>query len=506
MSVLASLTVHGLRGFASPQSVEFARPNDVPGSGLTVLVGANNAGKSTVLEALRAFAQRAAAPSFAQGRRNVAAGDRVSITLRDEAGQEWAIRSLHAGGSETALTPPQPPPTFPRLFALPSRRAFNPYFGKSEFGRDQYVRQYMKLETTRQTTVQGFESRLFGALANKGAFDEVLGEVLDPVPDWAIDQHDTGQYFLKFVNASGAHSSEGVGEGIVSLFFLVDALYDSQPGDVIAVDEPELSLHPALQRRVSDLFTKYAADRQIVVATHSPYFVNLRALEAGATVVRAHKRGDHSVLSQLKPGTAARFKGLLNDTHNPHVFGLKAQEVFFLEDPPVLVEGPEDVVYMGRVEGSIGVDLKGELFGWGVGGASKMGTVAQVLHDLGFERVCGILDNDKRGDRDRLSAKFPTYRFVTIPAKDIRTKPASPPKAEVKGLLDDKNRAVRPEHVEATRAVLNELNEYLKSGAAAASSDGVGDGAVAATSVIPTSEGEGFPTTDNKEPTDPNVP
>ena len=339
---------------------------------------------------------------------------------------------------------------------------------------------YMGLSNTRKPIVSGFESRLFRANENRAEFNDVLTKVLDPVPNWVIDQHDTGQYFLKFVNDASAHSSEGVGEGIVSLFFLIDALYDSRPGDVICVDEPELSLHPAIQRRVSDLFAEYAADRQIIVATHSPYFVNLRALEAGATVVRAHKKNGHSELSQLQSETAAKIKGLLNDTHKPHILGLKAQEVFFLEDPPVLVEGQEDIVYLNRVEDSIGVKIDGELFGWGVGGAGNMETIAEVLHDLGFEHVVGVLDNDKEADRDRLAVEFPTYRFVTIPAKDIRTKEARPATQKVEGLLNDKNREVRQEHQQATRALLEDLNAYLKGGAKAGSaSDPVVDGVVA---------------------------
>ncbi len=464
MPHLDSITVHGLRGFAAPQSVKFAQPIGESGSGLTVLVGANNAGKSTVLEALRAFASPRNPSSFSQGRRNVTAGDQVTITLRDTTGAGQTLRTQVAGGSETVFEPAQQPASFPKLFAIPSRRAFNPYFGKSKYERDQYTSSYMGLDNARQTAVAGFESRLFRANENRAAFNEVLRNVLDPVPDWAIDQHDTGQYFLKFVSDTGAHSSEGVGEGIVSLFFLIDALYDSRPGDVICIDEPELSLHPAIQRRVSDLFAKYAADRQIIVATHSPYFVHLHSLEAGATVVRAHKQSGHSVLSQLQSLTAAKIKGLLNDTHKPHILGLKAQEAFFLEDPPVLVEGQEDIVYLNRVEESIGVAINGELFGWGVGGAGNMGIIAQILHDLGFERVAGILDNDKEADRDRLAAEFPTYRFVTIPAKDIRTKEARPSTEKVEGLLNDKNRAVREEHQDATRELFVTLNAYLKEG------------------------------------------
>lgn len=53
--MIQRLTVSGLRGFSEEQSIEFAVPNGNPGSGLTVLVGSNNSGKTTVLEALGYF-------------------------------------------------------------------------------------------------------------------------------------------------------------------------------------------------------------------------------------------------------------------------------------------------------------------------------------------------------------------------------------------------------------------------------------------------------------------
>jgi DNA repair exonuclease SbcCD ATPase subunit len=52
---IRSLTINGLRGFASPQKISFAEPNNTVGSGLTMLVGPNNEGKSTVIEAICAF-------------------------------------------------------------------------------------------------------------------------------------------------------------------------------------------------------------------------------------------------------------------------------------------------------------------------------------------------------------------------------------------------------------------------------------------------------------------
>jgi predicted ATPase len=67
-------------------------------------------------------------------------------------------------------------------------------------------------------------------------------------PHWTIDQSSQGTYYLKFSNDDKHHSIDGMGDGIVSLFSIVDALSDSKPGDIIVNDKPELSLHPGLQK------------------------------------------------------------------------------------------------------------------------------------------------------------------------------------------------------------------------------------------------------------------
>jgi predicted ATPase len=67
---------------------------------------------------------------------------------------------------------------------------------------------------------------------------------LNPVPSWYIERADNGQYYLKFKSGDSFHTSEGLGEGFISLLFIVDALYDSEPGQTVVIDEPELSLQP----------------------------------------------------------------------------------------------------------------------------------------------------------------------------------------------------------------------------------------------------------------------
>jgi len=461
-----SLKIHGLRGFAKQQELRLAVPTGEPGSGLTVLVGANNAGKSTAIEALQALCQRQA-PSFTQGRRNVAAGDEVSISIETDTGHVASLKSIRAGTSETIFEKsPQMGDLSSGLLVLPARRTFNPYFGKSETSRDDYM-VHIGFPNVRSSSLESFTYRLFAIERNRVAFDAVLAKVLDSVPDWSIDQMDSGQYFLKFRSNGATHSSEGLGEGLVSLLYIVDALYDSSDKHLIAIDEPELSLHPALQRRLSSLLVEYAATRQIVIATHSPYMVNLDALPRGATIARLHTGTDGSVISQLTPQKAKLIFGLMQNKNNPHVLGMNAQEIFFVPDKVVLVEGQEDVVFLERVQQSLGIQLAGNIFGWGVGGAENMELMATVLRELGFSRVVGILDGNRSALATRLATVFPDYHFFAIAADDIRTKKAVPAKAAVSGLLDDENRDVRFPLKVNTEQQFRAANAYLAAAVAA---------------------------------------
>lgn len=451
---IASLAILGLRGFATRQELKLATPNGADGSGLTVVVGPNNAGKSTIVEALRTFAHES--PSFTEGKRNRAAGERVSISVTDDAKQMYELRTVAGGGSETEWQPQRP--NF-RILALPSRRHFSTFFGKTTWERNQYS-VHLASSSSRGSPLDGFAYRLFEIQRNRAGFNDVLKLVLDPLPSWSIDQGEGGQHYLKFAHGDQTHSSEGMGEGLVSLMVLVDALYDSHEGDVIVIDEPELSLHPAFQRRVSALLRTYSSSRQIVVATHSPYFVDLGSLAVGGSIARVHFTQNGSTISQISRHMAERLSGLLRNERNPHALGTDARESFFLEDRVVLVEGSDDVIYYERVASQLGLEIPGNFFGWGVGGADNMGLFAKLLEELGFRSVAGLVDNDRAHVVGRLNDEFPDYRFYSIPAPDVRTKAARAAEPEVVGLLD-RQYTVREEFRAATRAILEDLGRHL---------------------------------------------
>lgn len=450
---IKQMEISGYKGFRKTQILKFAIPNGTLGSGLTYLTGANNSGKSSVIEAIKAR-NGWSSPSFALEARNLYNEEVVLNYIVNE--KEETIKSIGKGSSETTWDVDKDTRS---IFIVPSRRAFNPVFGKGEASRSDYIVQ-QSLTAVRPTMLDQFHSRLFTIQKDPDNFNVLLSKVLGYQPKWAIDLSNGG-YFLKFYNGESSHNSDGLGEGIVSVFSIIDALYDSKPGTTIVIDEPELSLHPTLQRRLFKLLNEYAGNRQIVIATHSPYFIDPSSILNGAALIRVINSESGTEIIQITEKSKKALKKLATkNTYNPHVFGLNTKEIFFQEDGIIVVEGQEDVLCFPDIEEQLGIKFNGSFFGWGAGGASQIEHVCSLLEDLGFKKVVGILDGDKKETIPGLQELFAGFKFFSISADDIRLKKYQDAKPEKEGLLDSKN--VLLEKFKAdTRTLIENVNEYL---------------------------------------------
>jgi predicted ATP-dependent endonuclease of OLD family len=221
MDYFSKLSLLGLRGFDEVQTIDLAIPNGESGSGLTVIVGPNNAGKSTVIEALKVFG-RHQTPSIPKGKRNDRANQSIAVTLEKTNAEKLTIRTKNNGGSETEWVPALNWQQHRDwiVFTLPSRRTFNPFFGKNLIQRDAYL-QNQSNNVERNAVLSGFDGRIFRIEENREKFNQVLYKIvdIDDIPDWNIDLADNGQHYINVRTGSGSHNSEGLGEGIVSLFF-----------------------------------------------------------------------------------------------------------------------------------------------------------------------------------------------------------------------------------------------------------------------------------------------
>jgi len=69
-------------------------------------------------------------------------------------------------------------------------------------------------------------------------------------------------------------------DGTLKMLAYLTVLYDPDPPQLVGIEEPENQLHPRLLPELAEECRKAAARTQLMVTTHSPYFVNgLRAEE-----------------------------------------------------------------------------------------------------------------------------------------------------------------------------------------------------------------------------------
>lgn len=457
--MIKEMHISGFRGFGVPQVVPFAIPNGEDfGSGLTIITGANNSGKTTIIESIRAFNGKES-PSFSEGRRNKQAKEIVELKLVSDTESISSIKSVPGGGSSTEKTGS----LANKIYVLQSRRAIPFEFGKTQWDREQFIMYSQNLSNQRDSSLSSFEARIFEIEKNKPAFDAVIQQILGEDFQWTVDQRDSGQYYLKYTKDDVTHSSEGVGDGIWSIFTICAALFDAPENSTVVIDEPELSIHPALQKKLMRLFGEYSKTRQIVISTHSPYFIDWSAIINGAMLIRAVKDGTSTKCFYMTEESRRLFAGILNDLNNPHTLGIEANEVFFLNDKIILVEGQEDVVIFNKIANTLGISLQEYFFGWGVGGAPKMKAFLQLFRDMGYKKVVAILDGDKKDVADELDKDYAEigYIFFTLPTDDIRDKKERTTASKC-GIASEKG-VLKEEYKSAIEELFCKISDFFRS-------------------------------------------
>ena len=95
---IKKLNIEGLRGFSKNVEIEFAMPDGKNyGSGLTVLVGPNNSGKSTVIEAVHLLS--ISTDVIPISARNILNDSMVRIEATDNIGHTYSLQSTSNKGA-----------------------------------------------------------------------------------------------------------------------------------------------------------------------------------------------------------------------------------------------------------------------------------------------------------------------------------------------------------------------------------------------------------------------
>ncbi len=138
-------------------------------------------------------------------------------------------------------------------------------------------------------SVPAIKRRLLALLADVSpGFDDI-----EVVPEGGALQ----LYLIEGERRMGSYRISG---GTLRYLMLLAILLDPSPPPLIAIEEPDLSLHPDVLPTVRDLMLEAAERTQILVTTQSPTFLDAWTDHPSAVVV-CEREGDSTTLRRLDP-------------------------------------------------------------------------------------------------------------------------------------------------------------------------------------------------------------
>lgn len=117
---------------------------------------------------------------------------------------------------------------------------------------------------------------LYLATDRSRLFEQLRGLIAEIVPDIGRLEVRTsgGQLRVVVENAAGDLNLKDLGTGVEQLLMTLTVGLMEAPPFTLVIEEPETNLHPAAQRALLGLLQSWAADRQVIVATHSPVMLD----------------------------------------------------------------------------------------------------------------------------------------------------------------------------------------------------------------------------------------
>lgn len=456
MATIASISIENYRGFYAARQILPAQPNGESGSGLTVLVGPNNSGKTSVLNAIR----------LALNPRQVDLEHRheaqvLKISITNDAGETKSVSNPDCGANLVVSGNEHTWPRRDDFRVVPSRRSWAPYTGSQRMLLNDYWQQTFNRSDAQEDPY--LVSRIADlSIEQRKEFDKLLKELLPQVGTWRIELS-RGQTFIQYETRTGArHAADLFGDGMASLFRVALALFDSREGHVVAIDEPELSLHPQAQKTLADVLARFAQNRQIIITTHSPYFVNWSDISAGAKIYRLSQEKDGISVGALDSDTVTDIERLIADWQKPNLLDAVSREVFFA-DEVLFLEGQEDVGLLRKFTQERNLpDVPA--FGYGAGGAGNIKFFLRMASDLGIP-AAAIFDGDHADTKAEAEKEFPEYLIELLPAADIRDKPKRNEKKETDEIekegIFDRRGVIKPQYEEYLSTLLRKISEFL---------------------------------------------
>ncbi len=144
---------------------------------------------------------------------------------------------------------------------------------------------------------------------------------------------------LKEYNLPNFIGFDHVGKGMHQVLIILTHLIQLQPEDTLFIEEPELFIHPELQKQLLTVFQRYLPSHQIIFTTHSPFFLD-------------NLPENHSIHLVRRISGAASVQTLTKEECGPifDELGIRASD-FLLYNGVILFEGTKDIQLFKEILG-----------------------------------------------------------------------------------------------------------------------------------------------------------
>ena len=224
--------------------------------------------------------------------------------------------------------------------------------------------------------------------------------------------HDSGVIYLEIEdNTEASYQMEERSDGFKYFFSLLVemASHNIEGGDIIfLLDEPGLKLHPSGQRDLLKYLEELSEKHRIIYTTHSPFLIN-----------RLYPNRVRIVDRDIEKGTIFKFKGFSKNWKPMRSsLGLNIKDSFYYSDKALIVEGPEDLIFISSLieyfNKNGDLDLNTDLFSFiDAGGESNLPAMVQIIMD--DERPTLVLiDSDSISTYNKLNKKVNSVNDTSV--------------------------------------------------------------------------------------------
>jgi predicted ATP-dependent endonuclease of OLD family len=417
---IRQLKIQNFKGYFEEQILNFAMPDGRKGSGLTVIVGPNNTGKTSTLEAMLVSENK----RINEGDRHQ--GREMSIVKVDETGVEFVYKNIDNGSQIKQMNSNLSNNKKIDFEIVGAKKFWNDTTGNLNGLVLSGLSNTLSADLRKnQQTVDVFAHLITvnKDVKFKKELDFLLKKMIENFSSWVIETDSSSTDYLKYTANGVSHRSNNLGDGVLAIFRIAVHLLSNERDLPLIIDEPETSLHPHTQRKLSKILSEFSAKKQIIITTHSPYFMNWSDFENGSSVIRLNKYYDKKItISKLD--SSAKYASFISANYTnyqkPQMLDIVAKEIFF-SNRILFVEGQDDVGIIKKYLSDKNIDYDFDIFGYGVGGENNMKLFLQLAKDLGIHKVAAIYDgNSKEFTKDKLS--FLEFKLLKTSHDDIRDK------------------------------------------------------------------------------------